>query len=603
MSPDKIRNIGIIAHVDHGKTTLVDALFKQAGLFAAHQKVEDRVMDRNDLERERGITILSKVASVRLGDVKVNIVDTPGHADFGGEVERVISMVDGVLLIVDACEGPRAQTRFVLKKALDAGKKPVIFVNKIDREMARPKEAYDAALDLLIDLGADEEALEYPVLYGSGIGGFARTEPDGEGDDLTPLFEAILNDIPPPDVEPEGPVRLLVNNLDADDYLGRMFGGKLLRGTMRVGDRLAVHRSGSNKEFTASALWTYEGLSLSRVEQLTAGDIVMTSGIDDVLISDSICDAQFIEPLPRIEVEPSTIRLAVFANDSPFTGQDGGKYLTIEKIRERIEKEERVSVSLEIDKAAPRDRVMMQARGEMQLSVLIETMRREGYEMTIARPEVIMKDGKEPVEILTCDVPEEGLGSVLEELSRRQADIENMEPQPDGSTRVTARIPTRGLIGFRSTYLSLTRGLGLMTTLFAGYEPQKGGIRHRVAGALVNKEPGKITKYAYEDVQERGHFFHPPGTDVYGGMIIGQCNKAEDLLVNATKQKHATNMRSATKEATVVLDAHHEVTLEQALSWIRDDELLEVTPGALRLRKRILDHSQRRVEERKAAAV
>lgn len=602
--PSDIRNIGIIAHVDHGKTTLVDAIFKQAGLFRDNQVMADRVMDRNDLERERGITILSKVASVNYQGIKINIVDTPGHADFGGEVERVLSMVDGVLLVIDANEGPMPQTRFVLKKALANGLKICVFVNKIDREGARPHEAYDKAIDLFIDLGADEDDLEFPYLFGSGAGGFARTSPDGDEDNLQALFEMIKNEVPEPRVQAEGPVQLQVNNLDYDDYVGRMFGGKLLRGTVRVGDRLTLVRGERQTGFNVSKLWRYEGLKLVEQTEISAGEIAMLAGLDDVLISDSVCASGFIEPLPRIEVEPNTLSMNFYANTSPLSGKDGGKFLTIHKLRERMEREEKVSVSLEIDHTAPADTVKVYARGEMQLSVLIETMRREGYEMAIARPEVVFKETTlgltEPIEQLTCETPDESLGGVLEELSRRKAEVQDMSQMGNGRTRVVCSIPTRGLIGFRSNFLTLTRGTGIMATIFEGFEAFRGQMSSRTTGSLIAKDSGKMTRYAYEDIQQRGTLFYPVGTEVYAGMVIGACSRDEEMIVNATKAKAATNMRSATSDSTTVLDAHIDFSLEQALSWLRDDELLEATPKQLRFRKKILDHAERKVAERKA---
>lgn len=602
-----VRNIGIIAHVDHGKTTLVDAIFRQAGLFRSNEHVQERVMDSNDQERERGITILSKVASCTYKGTKINIVDTPGHADFGGEVERVLSMVDGVLLVVDANEGPMPQTRFVLKKALDNGLKVCVCVNKIDREGARPLEAYDKTIDLFIDLGAEEEDLEFPVLYVSGVNGYARTSPDGDETDLQALFEMIVNEIPHPDVEPEGPVRLQVNNLDYSDYLGRMFGGKLLRGTVRVGDRLVLYREGKTTPFNVTKLWTYEGLKQVEKTEVGAGEIVMMSGLDDVLISDSVCAASFVEPLKRIEVEPSTLTMNFYANTSPLSGRDGGKFLTIHKIRERLEREEKTSVSLTIDRAGSADFVKVAARGEMQLSVLIESMRREGFEMAMARPEVIFKEndlGKrlEPIEQLTAEVPDEALGDCLEELSRRKAEIQDMQTLGGGRTKVVCSIPTRGIIGLRSIFLTMTRGTGIMAAIFEGYEAYRGEVSSRKVGSLIAKDPGKITRYAYEDVQERGQLFFPVGTEVYGGMIVGQCSRDEDMVVNITKEKAATNMRSATSDSTSVLDAHKDFSLEQALAWLRDDELLEVTPKMLRFRKKILDHAERKVADRRANA-
>lgn len=606
MSAPALRNVGIIAHVDHGKTTLVDALFRQAGLFRSNEQVRERVMDSNDQERERGITILSKVASCTYLGTKINIVDTPGHADFGGEVERVLSMVDGVLLVVDANEGPMPQTRFVLKKALANGLKVIAVINKIDREGARPMEAYDKLIDLFIDLGADENDIEFPYLFASGASGFARTSLDGTETDMQPLFDAILEHIPPPNVQAEGPVRFQVNNLDYSDYLGRMFGGKILRGRLAVGDRLTcVGENNVQQSFNATKIWVYEGLKLTEREQVEAGEIAMVSGLDNVLIGDTICDSQFIEPLPRIEVEPSTLTMSFYANNSPMSGQDGGKFLTIHKIRERLEKEEKVSVSLKIDRTATADVVKVAARGEMQLSVLIETMRREGFEMAIARPEVIFKEGLngqrlEPIEALTLELPDDAVGGTLEELSRRKADISGMDPLGNGRTRITASIPTRGLIGFRGIFLTLTRGTGLIGSIFEGYEAYRGPVQSRTTGSLIAKESGKITRYAYEDVQERGTLFYPVGTEVYGGMIIGQNARDEDMVVNITRTKAATNIRSATSESTTVLDAHRDFSFEQALAWLRDDELLEVTPKMLRFRKKILDHSERKVYDRRA---
>ncbi|MCA1946686.1 MAG: translational GTPase TypA [Armatimonadetes bacterium] len=602
--PSSIRNVGIIAHVDHGKTTLVDAIFKQAGIFRENQAVQERVLDSNELEREKGITILSKVASVRYKGYKINIVDTPGHVDFGGEVERVLSMVDGVLLVVDACEGPMPQTRFVLKKALENGLKPIVCINKIDREGARPLDAYDKTIDLFIDLGASEDDLFFPHLYTSGSAGFARVSPDGGERDMRELFEMIVNAVPPPSVEAEGPFLLQVNNLDYSDYLGRMFGGKVLRGSVSVGDRLVVCREGKVRPFQVTKLWVYEGISMREVESVSAGEIAMLSGLDGVLISDTVCDASQPVELPPISVEPSTLTMNFYANNSPLAGKDGGKFLTIHKIRERLEKEEAVSVSLKIDRDAPADTVKVAARGELQLAILIETMRREGYEMQISRPQVIFRrdeEGRltEPFETLALEVPEDALGPVMEELSRRKGEMTHMEPLPGGKVKVEYSIPTRGFIGFRSIYLTLTRGLGLLNTLFEGYKPAKGDVETRTQGSLIAKDSGKITRYAHEDIQERGTLFYEVGTEVYGGMIVGACSRDEDMVVNITKTKAATNIRSSTAEATTVLDPHREFSLEQALAWLREDELLEVTPKQLRFRKKILDHSERRVAERR----
>ncbi len=602
--PSSIRNVGIIAHVDHGKTTLVDAIFRQAGIFRENQHVAERVMDSNDLEREKGITILSKVASVRYKDFKINIVDTPGHADFGGEVERVLSMVDGVLLIVDANEGPMPQTRFVLRKAFQNRLKPIVCINKIDRDGARPLEAYDKTIDLFIDLGAGEDDLFFPHLYTSGSGGFARVSPDGSETDMRELFEMIINSVPPPSVEVDGPFQVQINNLDYNEYVGRMFGGKVLRGRVRVGDRVAhVTPDGKAQGFNVTKLWTYEGIQLREIEAASAGEIVMLAGLDNVHLFDTIASADDPTPRPAIEIEPSTLTMNFFANNAPLAGKDGGKFLTIHKIRERIEREEAVSVSIKIDKDASPDTVKVAARGELQLAILIETMRREGYEMQISRPQVIFKKDAsgtlEPFENVTFELPDDTVGSVMEELARRKGEMRDMSSL-HGTTRLEYSIPTRGLIGFRSNYLTLTRGLGIMGSLYDGYKPYKGEVLSRTQGSLIAKDSGKLTRYAYTNIMERGTLFYPVGADVYGGMIVGACSRDEDMIVNATIEKHASNIRSATSEQTIALDPHKEFSLEQALAWLRDDELLEVTPKQLRFRKKVLDHSERRVSERRS---
>ncbi len=567
----------------------------------------DRVMDRNDLEREKGITILSKVASVHYKEYKINIVDTPGHADFGGEVERVLSMVDGVLLVVDACEGPMPQTRFVLKKAFENRLTPIVCINKIDREGARPLEAYDKTLDLFIDLGANEEDLFFPHLYTSGASGFARMHPGGGEQDMRELFEMIVNAVPPPK-SAEGPFLLQVNNLDYSDYLGRIFGGKALRGKVKAGDRLVQSREGTRTPFTATKVWVYEGLSLKEVDEAHVGEIVMISGLDDVLVSDTIADAVQPEELIPIRIEPPTLSMEFYANQSPLAGKDGGKFLTIQKIRERLEKEQSINVAMRIDPDAPMDTVKVFARGELQLAVLIETMRREGYEMALSRPRVILKKGDsgetlEPIETVTLEFPEESMGPVMEEMSRRRGELRSMTKDERGRLQIEYSIPTRGLIGFRSNYLTITRGLGILAQLFDGYYPYRGDVDARTRGSLIAKDPGKITRYAYEDIQERGQLFHEVGTEVYGGMIVGECSRDEDMVVNITKTKAANNIRSSTSEATTALDPYRDFSLEESLSWLRDDELLEVTPKMLRFRKHVLDHSQRRVSERKAETV
>jgi GTP-binding protein len=498
------------------------------------------------------------------------------------------------------------QTRFVLKKAFENGLKPIVCINKIDRPNARPAQAYDKTIDLFIDLGADEDDLFFPHLYTSGAGGFARVSPDGGETDLRALFEMIVNAVPPPRVETEGPFLLQINNLDYSDYVGRMFGGKVLRGQVKVGDRVEMMREGSAKKtgFNVSKMWTYEGIQLKDCESASAGEIVMLAGLDNVLISDTIAHVDTTTALPSIKVEPSTLTMNFYANNSPLAGRDGGKYLTIHKIRERIQKEEAVSVSVKIDPESPADAVKVQARGELQLAILIETMRREGYEMQISRPEVIFRreDGKikEPYEMATLECPEEAVGSVMEELSRRKGELVDMRQNDNGTSSLDYSIPTRGLIGFRSNFLTITRGLGLISSLFDGYREYKGEVESRSQGSLISKDPGRLTRYAYEDIQERGSLFYPVGVEVYAGMIVGACSRDEDMIVNATKEKHATNIRSATSESTASLDPHKDFSLEQALAWLRDDELLEVTPKLLRFRKKILDHAVRRVAERRS---
>ncbi|MCE9560262.1 MAG: translational GTPase TypA, partial [Armatimonadetes bacterium] len=456
-------------------------------------------------------------------------------------------------------------------------------------------------------LGAHEDDLFFPHLYTSGQGGFARSKPDGKETDMRELFEMIVNAIAPPDVDEDGPFLLQVNNLDYSDYLGRMFGGKILRGRLKIGDRLEVQREGSTKKvgFNVTKLWTYEGIALTEVESISAGEIAMMSGLSDVLISDTISAVDTSPPLASIKVEPSTLSMNFYANNSPLAGRDGGKFLTIHKIKERVEKEEAISVSIKIDKDAPPDIVKVSARGELQLAILIETMRREGYEMQISRPQVIFRRDEnekltEPYEIITLELPDEGVGSVMEELAQRRGELRDMATQENGTTRLEYSIPTRGLIGFRSNYLTLTRGLGIVNSLFDGYQLYRGEVSSRSQGSLIAKDPGKMTRYAYEDAQERGQLFFEPGTEVYAGMIVGACARDEDMIVNITRAKAATNMRSANADSTTVLDPHKDFSLEQALAWLRDDELLEVTPKMLRFRKKVLDHSERRVSERRS---
>jgi GTP-binding protein len=596
MTQASIRNIAIIAHVDHGKTTLVDGMLKQSGTFGAHQTVDERVMDSMDLERERGITILAKNTAVRFRDVKINIVDTPGHADFGGEVERSLHMVDGALLLVDASEGPLPQTRFVLKKAL-AGRLPLILVvNKIDREDARIQEVVNEVYDLFIDLDADEHQLEFPILYTNAREGVAHRELDDSSESLLPLFETIVEAVPAPDID-EGSPQFLVTNLDYDAYVGQLALGRLFRGSLEMNRTYGLSREdGSVTPAKFTALYAFEGLKRTKTDSVGAGDIVAVAGIPDVTIGDTVTDLEYPAPLPRIHVDEPTVSMLFRVNDGPFSGREG-RLLTSRQIRDRLDVESRRNVALEVRATYRADAFDVCGRGELQLAILIETMRREGFELTISRPQVLTReiDGKrhEPVEHLFLDVPEEFVGVVTEKLSLRKGRMHNLANHGSGRVNLEFKVPSRGLIGFRGEFLTDTKGSGVMNSLVDGYASWFGKIPQRTSGALVADRAGKTTAYAIYGLEERGELFVPPTTDVYMGMIVGERNRADDLNVNITKEKKLTNMRSSTADVLVSLRPHHQMTLDLAIEFIAEDEFVEVTPQSIRLRKSVLDASKR----------
>ena len=600
---EDIRNIAIIAHVDHGKTTLVDAMLKQSGIFRANERVVERVMDSNELEREKGITIMSKNTAVLYNNVRINIVDTPGHADFGGEVERILKMVDGVLLLVDAYEGPMPQTRFVLRKALSLNLKPIVVINKIDRREARPEEVISEVFDLFIELEASDDQLDFPVVYASARDGFAVLEKDEEPRDLSPLFDTILKYVPAPAGDVESPFQMLISSLDYDDYTGRIAIGKIERGTIAKGDRVVVCRSsGSIEPVKFSSIQVFKGLNRLEVEKAGAGEIICITGCEDITIGDTICDAEHPEPLPFVEIDEPTISMQFLVNNSPFAGREG-EYVTSRHLRSRLFKEMETNVSLRVEETDSTESFKVSGRGELHLSILIETMRREGYEFQVSKPEVITKyiDGVlcEPVEYLMVDVPEEYMGSVMEELGSRKGEIVNMNTTHQGYTRLEYKIPARGLIGFRSRLLTITKGNGIMNHVFNGYEPLKGEIRARDRGSLIAWETGEAVTYGLYNAQERGTLFIGPGEQVYEGMIVGESSKVEDLVINVCKKKHVTNMRAAGSDEALRLVPPKVLSLEACLEFIADDELVEVTPKHIRLRKKILDNTLRAKERKR----
>jgi len=604
---EDLRNIAIIAHVDHGKTTLVDQLLKQSGVFRVNEQVADRVMDSNDLERERGITILAKNTAVMYGNTKINIVDTPGHADFGGEVERILLMVDGVVLLVDAFEGCMPQTRFVLKKALGLGKKPVVVVNKIDRDGARPMEVIDELLDLFIELGADEDQLEFPVVYASGRDGYASLDPSVKGEDMTPLFETILKEVPPPEGDAEAPLQLLFSNIDYDDYVGRIGVGRVERGTVKNGQAVTVCR-GDGTTFSAriGKLFQFEGLQRVEHETAAVGDIVAVTGITDLNIGETACDPEHPEVLPFVRIDEPTISMVFMVNNSPFAGGEG-KFVTSRNLRDRLFKEVETNVSMRVEETDTTDAFKVSGRGELHLSILIETMRRQGFEFAVSRPQVIYKkdaDGTllEPMELLMVEVPEAYVGAVMEKIGSRKAEIVDMGTRDTGMSHLEFRIPARGLMGYRQQFLTDTNGNGIMNSVFDGYEPYKGDIPQRVQGSLISFESGETSSYGLFNAQERGVMFVGPGVPVYEGMIVGQSPKNEDVVVNVCKKKHVTNMRAAGSDEALRLTPPTVLSLEQSLEFINDDELVEVTPKSIRLRKRILSKELRMKAEAKKKA-
>jgi len=592
-----MRNIAIIAHVDHGKTTLVDCLLHQAGIFRENERVVERVMDSNDLERERGITILSKNTSVTYGQTKINIVDTPGHADFGGEVERVLRMVDGALLLVDSFEGPMAQTKFVLRKALEVGLKIIVVINKIDRPDARSNEVLNEAFDLFVELEADDWQLDFPVIYTSSRQGVATLDYQKPGQNMQPLLDLIIKEIPAPAVDPNGTLQLQINTLDYDDYVGRVGIGRIYSGCLNAGQTIGLcKRDGRVETIKIGKIWTYEGLKRHEVEQAIAGEIVALAGLGQVNIGETVSDPENPLPLPLLSIDEPTLTMTFMINDSPFAGRDG-KYITSRHLRSRLWKEAETNVSLRVAETDTPDAFQVSGRGELHLGILIETMRREGYELQISKPKPILKqvNGElcEPYERLFINIPEEFSGRVIENLGGRRGEMINMQPAGESNTKLEFLIPARGLIGFRSEFLTDTKGEGIMHHLFDHYGPWKGDITGRSRGTLVAFESGEATAYAIHNVEERGTLFINPMDQIYAGMIVGENSREGDLEVNVCKKKHLTNMRSSTSDESIRLTPPIVFSLEQAMEYIEDDELVEVTPGAIRMRKKILDRSER----------
>ena len=598
VSQEKIRNIAIIAHVDHGKTTLVDELLKQGGIYRENQATQDRVMDSGDLERERGITILAKNTSVHYKDYKINIVDTPGHADFGGEVERILKMVNGVILLVDAAEGPMPQTRFVLQKALELGHKVIVAVNKIDKPDARIEEVMDEVLELLLDLDATDEQFNSPTVFCSGRQGTAAYGPDEVGKDLTPLFETIVNYIPAPQGETDAPLQLLVSSIDYNEYVGRIAVGRVERGTIKVNQEVTIcdfHNPDIKQKGKVVALYEFDGLGKNPIQEASAGEIVALSGMADITIGRTLCAPDCIEPLPFVKISDPTIEMTFAVNDSPFAGKEG-KYVTSRNLRDRLEKELMKDVSLHVTEQGTTDAFNVAGRGEMHLSILMETMRREGYEFSVSTPRVLTKviDGKvcEPIERMVADVPEECMGSVIEKMGRRKADLLGMTPM--GSRyRLEFLVPSRGLFGYRSEFLTDTKGEGIMSSVLDSYAPMKGEIERRLVGSLIAHESGEAVTYGLGAAQERGSMLIGPGTPVYAGMVVGICSRNEDMTVNVCKRKQLTNMRASGSDEAIRLVPPRIMSLEQCLEFLADDELLECTPKSLRIRKRELDHGIR----------
>ena len=601
MINEKIRNVAIIAHVDHGKTTLVDALLKQSGIFRSNEQVDDRVMDSNDLEKERGITILSKNTAVHYGDYKINIVDTPGHADFGGEVERVLKMVDGVVLLVDAFEGAMPQTREVLKKSLALNLKPIVVINKVDRPGARPEKVVDEVLELFIELDANDDQLDFPVVYASGKQGIAGLTLDTVGNDLKPLFETIISHIEPPKCELDGAMQMLVSNIEYDDYVGRIAIGRVERGTVDLNMPVAICKADKTDNARVTKLYTYNGLKKVEVEHAEAGDIIAMSGITDINIGDTICDYNNPEKIPFVDIDEPTVSMTFSVNNGPFAGKEG-QFVTSRHIRERLFKELERNVSLRIKETESADSFEVCGRGELHISILIETMRREGFELLVSRPKVIYKeiDGVkcEPVERLVVNVPDDCIGTVIEKIGNRKGEMINMEPAETGHTKVEFKIPARGLIGYRTEFLTDTKGNGIMSHMFEGYEPFKGEVQARTRGTIVAFEAGKSITYGLYNAQDKGELFIGPGVEVYEGMIVGINSRSEDLAINVCKEKHLTNTRASGSDDALRLVPPIQMSLEKSLEFIQDDELVEVTPKNIRLRKKTLNNKDREREAR-----
>lgn len=588
-----IRNIAIIAHVDHGKTTLVDAMLKQSGTFSEREEAPDRVMDSNDIEKERGITILAKNTAINYKDTKINIVDTPGHADFGGEVERVLKMVNGVILVVDAFEGPMPQTRFVLHKALSLNLTPILVINKVDRDGARPKEVENEVLELLIDLDATEDQLDLPVVYASAKNGVASLDANNMGTNLIPLFDTIVNTIEAPKCDVSSPLQMLVSNIEYDEYVGRIAIGRIENGSIAINDTVAVCKNPEEKRTVkASKLFTFEGLNRVPIEKSIPGDIIAVAGVENIQIGETITDNENPQPLPFVDIDAPTVSMTFGVNDSPFAGREG-QYVTSRHLRDRLYKELETDVSLRVEDTEDPSSFVVSGRGELHLSILIENMRRQGYELLVSKPKVIIKevDGQkcEPTEQLFIDVPEDCIGPVMEKLGTRKATMLNMTSGQTGYTRLEFSIPARGLIGYRSEFLTDTRGNGIMNHIFMGYEPYKGDIQTRSRGALIAFEQGKSTNYGLFNAQDRGTMFIDSGVEVYEGMIVGENSRSEDIAINVCKEKHLTNTRASGSDEALKLVPPKVLSLEEALEFINDDELVEVTPENIRIRKRILD--------------
>ena len=597
MINEKIRNIAIIAHVDHGKTTLVDSLLRQSHIFRDNEQVQERVMDSNDLEKERGITILSKNTSITYKDIKINIVDTPGHADFGGEVERVLKTVDGVLLLVDSFEGVMPQTREVLKKALALNLKPIVVINKIDRPGATPEKVVDQVMELFIELDANDDQLEFPVVYASAKNGVSKLNLSDSDSDMTPLFETMINTIKAPQCDEDGTSQMLVSNIDYDDYVGRIGVGRVERGHFKVGQVVSIVKS-DDTVYTGkiAKLYTHVGLKKEEVQEVSAGDIIEFAGIADISIGETVCDPENIEKIPFVNIDEPTVTMTFSVNNGPFAGREG-EFVTSRHIRDRLFKELERNVSLRVKEGDTPDSFEVSGRGELHLSVLIETMRREGFELLVSRPKVIIKEINgvkcEPVETLVVNIPDDSVGTVIEKLGRRKGEMVNMEPAEAGHTKIEFNIPARGLIGYRTEFLTDTKGEGTMATMFKGYEPFKGDVVARVRGTIVAFEAGKSITYGLYNAQEKGDLFIGPGVDVYEGMIVGLNSRGEDLAVNVCKEKHLTNTRASGSDEALRLVPPIQMSLEKAIEFIQDDELVEVTPKSIRLRKKILNNKER----------